>query len=125
MIDKKKRRRFFFKRFQRISKKKEILLLITRGQRFHLKSFRVHFLENSFDFPRLCISIKKQVGSSSTRNQIKRKMREWFRLGQHQLKAYDLFFYGFQKTDHWQKHDWQLFFKNLDARFKEHQLFVD
>jgi ribonuclease P protein component len=58
------------------------------------------FKVNNLDYPRLGILIaKKNVAKATSRNRLRRKVKESFRLHQHQIKGYDVLFIAYKSLD--------------------------
>ena len=69
-----------FERDFRITSRSEFEKIYQSGTRQDNRCFRVFVLRDSdFDLPKLGISVSKRVGNAVIRNQLKRRVREWFR----------------------------------------------
>jgi len=61
------------------------------GRRLSSKNFILFIKKNENSFHRLGIVVKKEIGPATFRNQMKRYIREFFRLQKHQIKgSYDI-----------------------------------
>lgn len=61
------------------------------GRRLSSKNFILFIKKNENPFHRLGIVVKKEIGPATFRNQMKRYIREFFRLQKHQIKgSYDI-----------------------------------
>ncbi len=76
--------RFFFKREERLKSEKQIGRLFAEGKTFSVPSFRIFYLpaETDLKYPaQILISVSKRVFKNAvTRNLLKRRMREAYRL---------------------------------------------
>jgi ribonuclease P protein component len=80
-----------FLRAYRLSQKADISNVFQSGKKRRSPELSVFFYPNQHAHPRLCTSVsKKSVSKSYLRNQIKRIVRESFRLNQHDLPSYDI-----------------------------------
>lgn len=78
----------------RIRKFKDFRKLIDRGQLFFLSFGTVRILKNDQSILRVAVSVSKRFSKkSSERNRIKRKIIEYLRLNQHNLKGIDIWIY--------------------------------
>lgn len=81
-------RRYRFRRKQRVRRGKEFRRIYSRRCSVRDPHLLVFAAPNDFDYPRLGLSVsKKRVGIAVKRNRWKRKLREAFRLSQHELPA--------------------------------------
>ncbi|MGQ9671841.1 MAG: ribonuclease P protein component [Candidatus Aminicenantales bacterium] len=64
---------------ERIRKKKDFLHLYRKGNRYKGKYFSLVYLPNKLTYSRVGVVAGRKVGSSVTRNKVKRWMRELFR----------------------------------------------
>jgi ribonuclease P protein component len=63
------------------------------GKRLPSKNFILFLQKNQNQFHRLGIVVKKEVGLATYRNQVKRYLREFFRLHKEQIRgSFDLIF---------------------------------
>ena len=65
---------------ERLLRRGEFLRLLREGSRFHTPHFTVIRASNRLSRPRLGITVSKKIGNATTRNRIKRLVREGFRL---------------------------------------------
>jgi ribonuclease P protein component len=77
--------RFSFKKEDRILKRSEFLELARSGRKLQNDCFIAIFKPGQFDSPRLGITVTRKVGKAAQRNQIKRLVREYFRLNRQHL----------------------------------------
>ena len=82
---KKKDHDYSFPKQARILRRSEFLYLGRRGKRYVTRFFIVHLYPNKKNRPRLGITVSKKIGNAVVRNQLKRRIREFFRLHQHGL----------------------------------------
>jgi ribonuclease P protein component len=78
---------FSFSKADKILKRSEFLHLSKTGKKLHNSYFTVIFSPGQFKRSRLGITVTRKVGSSVTRNRIKRFSREYFRLHKKCLKG--------------------------------------
>lgn len=84
-------RRFRFPRSHRLSGQRAFAAVYSVGIRKHAGPLVVYGRPNGRSFARLGLSVSRKVGSAVKRNMIKRRLREAFRLAQHDLPdRYDL-----------------------------------
>lgn len=80
-----------FSRRMRLTSSRQFDEVYHSGQKRHTEQLIVHALPNDLGYPRLGLSVSRQVGNSARRNRIKRLLREAFRLMQSDLPwGYDL-----------------------------------
>jgi ribonuclease P protein component len=83
--------RFTFKKFERLSSKKDIQELFENGSSFFLFPFKVLYAVHLSEHQKshqILISVPKKIHKSAVaRNNIKRKIREAYRLNKHLLKT--------------------------------------
>ena len=65
---------------ERIHKKEEFLQILREGERYKTKHFKVMIKENHLDRVRLGLIVSKKIGNAVKRNNIKRLLREFFRI---------------------------------------------
>ena len=81
----------FFPRALRLTKKSEFESVYASRQCRGTKYMMFHAKENGLSQSRIGISIPKRVGNAVVRNTLKRRLREAFRLVQHEIpQGYDL-----------------------------------
>jgi len=66
-------------------RRSEFLAATRRGRRYSTRYFLVFLLDNRVGRPRLGIVASKKVGNAVTRNHLKRRIREFFRLHKSRL----------------------------------------
>ena len=82
---------FSFAREKRLRKSSEFRKVQQAGNRLFSTSLLIYHLENNLSHPRLGLVVSKKVSPNAViRNQVKRRLREIFRLHQHQIAAIDL-----------------------------------
>jgi len=82
---------FKFSRAHRLSQKADIRNVFQLGKKRRLSELSMFIYPNLYTHSRLCVTIsKKSVPKSYQRNQIRRIIRESFRLNQHDLPSYDI-----------------------------------
>ena len=74
-----------FTKADRILKRSEFLRLKETGKSIHNRYFMVSYCPGRYDRNRLGVTVSKRVGNATTRNRIKRHIREYFRLNKHDL----------------------------------------
>lgn len=79
--------RLSFSRADKILKRAEFLHLSRTGMKKHNRYFTIIFSPGQLERSRLGVTVTKKVGSSVTRNRIKRFSREYFRLNKNSLKG--------------------------------------
>ena len=83
--------RFSFKKEDRILKRSEFLELARSGRKLQNDCFIAIFKPGQFDSSRLGVTVTRKVGKAAQRNQIKRLVREYFRLNrQHLIQNWDI-----------------------------------
>jgi ribonuclease P protein component len=78
---------FKFTKKERIALPQDFRRVMKSGRRINTKSFILFLQENEREYHRLGIVAKKEVGTASLRNRIKRYLREFFRLHKHQMRG--------------------------------------
>jgi ribonuclease P protein component len=77
--------KLLFNRQRRLTRKSQFDLMYKDGRRRISGPLLVHTRQNGLEFSRLGLSIPKRIGNAVTRNKIKRRCREAFRISQHEL----------------------------------------
>ena len=80
--------RFCFTKADRIRNHSEFLRLSKIGKKIHNRHFVANFSSDRFQRTRLGITVTRKVGRATTRNRIKRFIREYFRLNRHIITGY-------------------------------------
>jgi ribonuclease P protein component len=76
---------------ERITHPQDFRRTMKLGKRLHSRNFILFIQKNENQFHRLGIVVKKEIGSATFRNRMKRYIREFFRLHKHQIKgSYDI-----------------------------------
>lgn len=75
--------RFFLTKADRVLKKSEYLRLSRFGKKIQNNHFIAVFSSSRFQRTRLGITVTRKVGNATTRNRIKRFLREYFRQNRH------------------------------------------
>ncbi|MCX8117805.1 MAG: ribonuclease P protein component [Desulfobacterota bacterium] len=78
---------FRFTRKERIALSDDFRRAMRSGRKLSTKHYLLYLYENRREHHRLGIVVKKEVGSASTRNRMKRYLREFFRLNKHQIQG--------------------------------------
>ncbi len=65
---------------ERIAHPQELRRVMRTGKRSNSRHFTLFYLENGIGYHRLGVVVKKEIGSATYRNRIKRYCREFFRL---------------------------------------------
>jgi ribonuclease P protein component len=82
---------FRFAKKEHISQPQDFRRVMRLGRRISSRNFILFFQKNENMFHRLGIVAKKEIGPATFRNQMKRYLREFFRLHKHQIKnSYDI-----------------------------------
>lgn len=76
---------FRFTKKERITRAQEFRRVMKSGRRLTSKNFILFCQDNENPFHRLGIVVKKEVGTATVRNRIKRYIREFFRLHKHRI----------------------------------------
>jgi ribonuclease P protein component len=80
-----------FPQNHRLKSKSQFQLVFQNGKKLSLGKLAIFFISNSFDYPRLGLSVaKRNVPNAADRNRIKRLVRESFRLQQELLSGNDI-----------------------------------
>ncbi|MDM8540979.1 ribonuclease P protein component [Desulfococcaceae bacterium HSG7] len=80
-------KKFSFTKANRILKRTEYIALSRKGKKIHTHYFLAVYQTGTTHQNRLGITVTKKVGNAVTRNQIKRYVREFFRLNQQCLEG--------------------------------------
>jgi len=76
---------------RKLSKTSEFKRVFSEGRRIEGKNLIIFILKNDYDFNRLGIIVKKEIGKAVVRNKIKRRLREASRLlNKKLLPGYDI-----------------------------------
>ncbi len=82
---------FRFPGDERIRRRKDFIRVYSEGRRHVCPEFVAFYLKTDNDLTRLGMSVGRKAGGAVTRNRIKRRIREVFRLNKHLLKpGYDI-----------------------------------
>ena len=82
---------FRFTKKERINHPQDFRRAMKLGRKLPSKNFILFIQKNENKFHRLGIVVKKEIGSATFRNRMKRYLREFFRLHKHQIKgSYDI-----------------------------------
>ena len=65
---------------RKLSKTSEFKKVFSEGKRTEGKNLIIFILKNDYDFNRLGIIVKKEIGKAAVRNKIKRRLKETSRL---------------------------------------------
>ena len=80
-----------FAKNKHLRKSSEFKIVREANNKLFTKSILIYFLENNLGYPRLGLVVSKTVSKKSvTRNLVKRRLREVFRLNQNQIQAIDI-----------------------------------
>lgn len=74
-----------FRREERVRKRREYLEVYEKGKKFGGTFFYAYFLLNQLQHSRLGLTVSRKVGRPVQRNQVKRRLREVFRLNKDRL----------------------------------------
>lgn len=80
------KRRYTFKAELRLKKSEEFKRVMKNGRKIVFPNFVVFLLHNGLSHIRLGITVSKSTGKAHVRNRIKRLIREYYRLHQHDFK---------------------------------------
>ncbi|MFC1591134.1 ribonuclease P protein component [Thermodesulfobacteriota bacterium] len=81
---------FSFTKKNRIRKRHEFIKIYRTGSKRESQHFIISQTPNNLPWRRLGVTVSKRVGNAVQRNYVKRRLREFFRLHQHQLpSSYD------------------------------------
>ncbi len=76
---------------RKLSKTSEFKRVFSEGRRIEDKNLIIFILKNDYDFNRLGIIVKKEIGKAVVRNKIKRRLKETSRLlNMKLLPGYDI-----------------------------------
>lgn len=85
------RKRFAFSGGMRLRRQSQFRAVLSAGIRQSVGPLNVYALPNELGRPRLGLAVSRRVGPAVFRNRVKRRVREAFRLLQHDLpRGYDL-----------------------------------
>jgi ribonuclease P protein component len=77
--------RFAFPKADRILKRSEFIAFRRFGRKISSRYFFAVVQQNKLTHCRLGITVTRKVGKAATRNRIKRRIREYFRLNRHRI----------------------------------------
>lgn len=78
---------FRFARKERITDPQDFKRVMRTGRKFHSRNFILFSKENGLQVHRLGVIVRKEVGSATYRNRIKRVCREFFRLHKEEIRG--------------------------------------
>jgi ribonuclease P protein component len=78
---------YSFGKKERINHPQDFKRVMKSGRRLQSKNFTLFIQESKSGFHRLGMVVKKEIGSATYRNRVKRYFREFFRLNKHQIKG--------------------------------------
>jgi ribonuclease P protein component len=79
---------FRFTKEERLALPQDFRRVMKSGKKLASKHYLLFLLENERGYHRLGIVTKKEIGSASLRNRMKRYLREFFRLHKNQIKGH-------------------------------------
>lgn len=83
--------KFTYSKELRLTKRNDFLRIKAEGERLYSRNLIIYYLPNSLNHPRLGVTVSKKVSKKAViRNKIKRRMREIFRINQHNLSSTDI-----------------------------------
>ena len=86
-----RRKRFAFSSNMRLRRRSQFRAVLSAGIRKSVGPLNVYARRNGLGRPRLGLAVSRRVGPAVFRNRVKRRVREAFRLLQHDLpRGYDL-----------------------------------
>lgn len=68
------------RKIERITEREEFDELIRKGKRINREAFSIHFLRKRKEWPRAGFLVPKRIGKASTRNRVRRLLKESYRL---------------------------------------------
>jgi ribonuclease P protein component len=71
----------------KLLKRSDFVALSRQGRSVSDPCFVVAFRPNTFDRPRIGVTVTKKIGNAVVRNRIKRLVREYYRLNRYRLKG--------------------------------------
>lgn len=83
-----------FPKAQRIAKRHEFRTVMKQGKKVVSRHWVLIAKENGTEGSRLGITITKRVGNAVVRNRLKRRLREYFRTGNHGIPGLDIVVIG-------------------------------
>lgn len=81
-----KKRRYTFQSELKLRRSEEFKTVMKKGRKRVFPNFVVFLSLNGFSHLRLGVTVSKSIGNAHVRNRIKRLIREYFRLHQHDYK---------------------------------------
>lgn len=105
--------RYTFGKEKRLIKQRDFKNVFENGKRIRQSNLTFIILKNQLNMPRLGISVSKKYGNAVKRNRIKRKLREAFRLSQHDLQNYDIICIPYKQADNLSVNDLKNIFKQI------------
>ena len=82
---------FRFTKKERINQPQDFRRVMKSGKKISSRNFILFFQKSEKLFQRLGIVVKKEIGPATYRNQMRRYIREYFRLHKHKIKgSYDI-----------------------------------
>lgn len=110
-----------FSKSQRLYKKEHIQAVFANKRKLAGSCFSIFFSRNSLDYARLCVIVaKKNLHSAVMRNQVKRLVRESFRLNQHTLKGLDIIVYPYRTNEKINNQQWLLHLNKQWQKLNKH-----
>jgi ribonuclease P protein component len=77
--------KFSFKKREKVKKSIDFLAVYKKGYKKESKHFNIAVLPNNLRWRRLGLTVSKKIGNSVSRNYVKRRLREFFRLHKENL----------------------------------------
>jgi ribonuclease P protein component len=78
-------KRLSFPKSKRLLNNDDFKAVLAKSEKASNGLITLYVAENTFDFPRLGVSVGKACGNSVVRNRLKRLLREIFRQNQHHI----------------------------------------
>lgn len=104
----------FYHKVNRVTLPRDYKKIKQMGCKFYTPHFVLYIYKNSYNYPRLGLTVSKKVGNAVIRNKIKRYSKEFFRNNKFKFKCFD---YSLIARKNFQKLSYSDFNKELSKLF--------